>query len=241
MFLNPSDVVLLLHPILACTFLFPLIGIAGYLSLQTRQRRLATAGEGKSKISPQVGREHVAIGNLLAAGIVGTVLVALAYSVIYGYQGFLDQAKAGTLNGVQVGFVALMFALTIGSMFLLMTKARSSAWRGVFATLSGMGIAVLAWQPGVFRRDDEWWVSHFYFGLVAVFLMIFAVAIVPEIYKSKKWRTTHIILNCIAVLLFVLQGVTGTRDLLEIPLSWQKSVVYQCNFDAASPAFKTCP
>ncbi len=241
MFLNLSDIVLLLHPILACTFIFPLIGIAGYLAWQTRQRRLATAGEGKSKIPASVGREHVAIGNLLASGIVGVVLMALAYSVIYGYQGFLDQAKAGSLSTVQVGFVAVMFLLTIASMTLLMTKARAKVWRGVFATLAGMGVAVLAWQPGVFRRDDEWWVSHFYFGLAAVFLIIFAVAIVQDIYQSKKWRTVHIILNCLAVLLFVLQGVTGTRDLLEIPLSWQESVVYQCNFDPTSPAFKTCP
>lgn len=31
------------------------------------------------------------------------------------------------------------------------------------------------------------------------------------------------------------QGLTGTRDLLEIPLSWQEPYVYQCN-----PATKTC-
>ncbi len=241
MFLNLKDIVLLLHPILACTFIFPVIGIVGYLSWQTRQRRLAAASGEKSKISPIVGREHVAVGNLLAAGIVGSVLVALVYSVIFGWRGFLDQAKDGTLNPLQVGFVAVMLVLTIVSMTLLMTKARTKVWRGVFATLAGMGVAVLAWQPGVFRRDDEWWVSHFYYGLIAVFLMIFAVAIVQDIYQSKKWRIAHIVLNCLAVLLFVLQGITGTRDLLEIPLSWQSSVVYQCNFDPNSPDFKTCP
>jgi hypothetical protein len=45
----------------------------------------------------------------------------------------------------------------------------------------------------------------------------------------------------VALVLFVGQGLTGTRDLLEIPLGWQERAVYQCNFDSKSPAFKTCP
>jgi len=57
----------------------------------------------------------------------------------------------------------------------------------------------------------------------------------PEIYQSKAWRRSHIALNTIALLLFVGMGVTGTRDLLEIPLSWQEPAVYQCDF-----ANKTC-
>ena len=40
----------------------------------------------------------------------------------------------------------------------------------------------------------------------------------------------------LATLQFCLQGITGTRDLLEIPLSWQKPAVYACDFAA-----KTCP
>lgn len=240
MLLNLADILLLIHPILACTFIFPVIGIVGYLAWQTRQRRLLSPGETKGKISPQVGREHVAIGNLLAGGVVGITLVALAYGVVYGFRGFLDQAKDGNLSPVQVGFIAIMFALTIISFGILM-KTRAKIWRGIFATLAGLGIGVLGWQPGIFHRNDEWYVSHFYFGIVASWLMIFAVAIVQDIYQSKKWRRVHIILNSLALILFILQGVTGTRDLLELPLSWQKSVVYSCNYDVNSPDFKTCP
>ncbi|MDS3860276.1 DUF4079 domain-containing protein [Thermosynechococcaceae cyanobacterium BACA0444] len=240
MLLNLADILLLIHPILACTFIFPVIGIVGYLAWQTRQRRLSAPGETKGKISPQVGREHVAIGNLLAAGVVGITLVALAYGVTYGYQGFLDQAKDGKLSTVQVGFVVVMFILTIISFGILM-RTRSKLWRGIFATLAGLGIGVLGWQPGIFHRNDEWYVSHYYFGIVASWLMIFAAAIVQDIYQSKKWRRVHIILNSLALILFILQGVTGTRDLLELPLSWQESVVYSCNFDPKSPEFKTCP
>jgi len=102
---------------------------------------------------------------------------------------------------------------------------------------------VLGFQDGIYRRDEEWFVSHFYFGLVAALLMVFALAIVHDIYqdRSNRWRTAHIVLNCIAVLLFIGQGLTGTRDLLEIPLSWQESTIYQCNFDQKSPGYKTCP
>jgi hypothetical protein len=44
----------------------------------------------------------------------------------------------------------------------------------------------------------------------------------------------HIMLNCLALLFFIGQGFTGTRDLLEIPISWQKPYVeslykYHCD------------
>ncbi|MEH2444537.1 MAG: DUF4079 domain-containing protein [Nostoc sp.] len=77
-----------------------------------------------------------------------------------------------------------------------------------------------------------------YIGITAALLMIFSLAIVQDIYqdKSNRWRIVHTILNCIALLLFIGQGMTGTRDLLEIPLSWQEPYIYQCDF-----AHKTCP
>ncbi len=238
MFLNLKDIILLLHPILACTFVFPVLGMVVFFALQTRERRLAN----KSTIPATVGTLHVKLGNLLAAGVVGITLVALAYSVVFGFQGFLMQAENNTLDILAVILVVLMFGVTIAATALLY-RAQSKLWRGVFATLSGMGVVVLAFQPGVFRRDDEWWVSHFYFGLAAVMLMIFSVAIVREIYpdRSQTWRRIHIGLNTFALVLFLFQGITGTRDLLEIPLSWQAPVVYQCNFDVNSPDFKTCP
>jgi len=104
--------------------------------------------------------------------------------------------------------------------------------------LTGVGLVVLGFQDGIFRRDDEWLVSHFYYGIAAALLMVFSLAIAPEIYqdRSHRWRKIHTVLNCIALLLFFGQGVTGTRDLLEIPLSWQKEHLYQCDWKN-----KTCP
>jgi hypothetical protein len=52
----------------------------------------------------------------------------------------------------------------------------------------------------------------------------------------------HIFLNCLALLLFVGQGVTGTRDLLEIPLSWQNPYIEQLYIQNCQPptANNTC-
>jgi hypothetical protein len=59
--------------------------------------------------------------------------------------------------------------------------------------------------------------------------MIFSVAILPNIYqdRSNRWRYTHVILNSFALLLFIGQGLTGVRDLLEIPPSAQKPYIKQ--------------
>jgi len=57
--------------------------------------------------------------------------------------------------------------------------------------------------------------------------MIFSMAILQEIYKDRtnRWRNIHIILNCIALFIFIVQGYTGFLSLLEIPLHWQKPYI----------------
>lgn len=234
--LKGVDIIALLHPALAITIVFPLIGITINYAWQTRQRRLAIAAGNKSKIPPIVGKEHVQIGKWLTAGVVGITLIALLYSVIFGFQGWVDKQKAGNLDIIQVILIILMFLVTIGS-FILLYRARTKLWRGVFATLSGMGLIILGAQDGVWRLGKEWYWSHYYIGITACLLMIFSLAIVDDIYRdrSNRWRNTHIILNSLALFLFIGQGFTGARDLLEIPLSWQKPAVYQCDFEK-----KTC-
>ena len=231
-FLKNEDLIALIHPALAVVFVFPLIGMVANFAWQTRQRRLAVAGGGKSKIPPVVGREHVQIGRWLTGSVVGVTLVALAYSVVFGSGGFLAQQKQGNLDSFQVTFIALMFVATIASLVLLY-RARTKLWRALFATLSGMGLVIIGSQDGVYRLSNEWYWSHYYLGIAVSLLMIFSLAIVEDIYKDRanRWRYVHIILNCLALLLFVGQGITGARDLLEVPLSWQKPAVYKCNFN----------
>jgi drug/metabolite transporter (DMT)-like permease len=230
-YLKSVDIVSIIHPALAVAFVFPIIGMAVNFAWQTRQRRLQTASGEKSKIPPVVGREHVEIGRWLTASVVGVTLVALAYSVVYGSGGFIDQQKQGQLANFQAILVLFMFIATLASLVLLY-RARAKLWRAIFATLSGMGLIILGAQDGVYRLGNEWYWSHYYYGIVVSLLMIFSLAIVEDIYKDRanRWRNVHIILNCLALLLFIGQGITGARDLLEVPLSWQKPAVYGCNF-----------
>lgn len=228
--LDTPDLLRLLHPFMAVTFVMPLIGIAVYFAVQTRQRRLAVANKDKTTIAPVVGREHVRVGQWLAGAVVGLVLLGLAHPIFKT----LGRENAWAEDPFRGIFVVVMYLFTIASLVLLY-RSSSRPWRGTFAVLTGMGLWLLGMQPGVFRRGYEWYLSHFYFGMVAAMLMIFALATLPEIYKSKRWRLTHAALNTVAVLLFISQGVTGVRDLLEIPLHWQEPFIYQCDF-----ANKTC-
>ncbi|MGB3311332.1 MAG: DUF4079 domain-containing protein [Nodosilinea sp.] len=228
--LDTPDLLRLLHPFLAVTFVMPLIGVAVYFAMQTRQRRLAVMNKTKTTIAPVVGKEHVRVGQWLAGAVVGLVLLGLAHPI---FKTILRE-NVWTEDPFRVVFVVAIYLFTLAALVLLY---RSSArhWRAIFATLTGMGLWLLGMQPGVFRRGYEWQLSHFYLGMTAAMLMIFALATLPEIYKSKRWRLTHAALNTVAVLLFISQGVTGVRDLLEIPLHWQEPFIYQCNFQD-----KTC-
>jgi len=228
-----KDLVALLHPTLAIVVVFPSIGIVVNRALLVRQRRLASQGSEKSKIPPSVGTEHVEMGKWLSGSVVGVALLGLAYPIFSKMLANETFAKE-PFRGV---FVAIMFVASIASLVILY-QARTKVWRAVFATLAGMGLVVLGCQPEIFRRDNEWFMSHFYYGIAASLLMIFSLAIVQDIYQDRqnRWRLAHIILNCFALLLFVGQGMTGARDLLEIPLSWQEPFVYKCDY-----VNKTCP
>lgn len=212
--MGTSDFFALIHPVLAVVVVFPIIGIVVNFAWQTRQRRLQTASGGKSQIPPVVGREHVQLGRWLTAAVVGVTLVALAYVIVE--KSFIEK-QLWSKNSAQAIFIVLMFAATIASLVFLY-QARQRQWRGIFATLTGTGLVVLGCQDGVFRRTSEWYWSHYYIGITAALLMVFSLAIVEDIYKdrSNRWRNVHIILNCIALLLFIGQGMTGSRDLFEI-------------------------
>jgi uncharacterized membrane protein len=117
-------------------------------------------------------------------------------------------------------------------------KAQSRLWRGVFATLTGIGVIFLGCQPEVFRRTNEWYISHYYYSVAVTILIIFSLAIAPDIYRNRKnrWHRVHIILNSITLIFFIVQAFLGVRDLLEIPLSWQEAYIGKCDF-----VHKICP
>ncbi|MBF2016281.1 MAG: DUF4079 domain-containing protein [Rivularia sp. T60_A2020_040] len=221
------DFFTLIHPAIAIIFVFPLIGNVVNFAWSTRQRRLQTKDKGKSKIPPVVGAEHKRLGDWLTASVVGLTLIGLAHPISKN----IIKNQLWNKTPFQVIFIVLMFVATIASLVFLY-KAQKKQWRAIFATLTGIGLVIIGCQDGVFRRTNEWYWSHYYYGITAALLIIFSLAIVPEIYrdKSNRWRTIHTVLNTFALLLFIGQGLTGTRDLLEIPLSWQEPFVYKCDF-----------
>jgi hypothetical protein len=218
-----KDLVLLLHPVLAIAVIAPLIGIVLNRALQVRQRRLQIAADGKSKIQP-AGQEHVQLGNWLAISVFSITLVALANDIF----GNVVDKQLWSKTPFQVVWIVAFFGVTIAAFYFLF-KARQRQWLATFASLSGMGLVILGCQDGVYRKTDQWYVSHYYYGMAATILMIISVAIVQQIYKdrSNRWRTVHIVLNSLALLLFLGQGMTGARSLLEVPLSWQEPYVQQ--------------
>ena len=213
-YLGTQDLFSLIHPALVVVFVFPMIGVVTNFAWQTRQRRLESK-QGKSKIPAIVGREHVQIGRWLAASVVIASLIAIAYSIVY--KSFIKK-NLWTKNNPQAILIILLFVATLASLILLL-KAKPKLWRGIFATLTGMGLIILGAQDGVWRLTKEWYWSHYYYGIAVSLLMIFSIAIMDDIYRDRTntWRNVHIVLNCLALLLFIGQGITGARDLLEIP------------------------
>lgn len=210
--LGSEDLVALIHPALVVIFVFPMVGIVTNFAWQTRQRRLQSK-DGKSKIPAVVGREHVQVGRWLASSVVIVSLIALAYSIVY--KSFIKK-NLWEKNNPQAILIILLFVATVASLILLL-QAKPKLWRGIFATMTGMGLIILGEQDGVWRLAKEWYWSHHYYGMAVSLLMIFSIAILDDIYRSLTMRNIHIILNCLALLLFIGQGVTGARDLLEIP------------------------
>jgi Protein of unknown function (DUF4079) len=217
-----KDIIVLLHPIIAIAVVFPLIGITVSRGLQVRQRRLQLASGNKSKIPPIVGQEHIQIGHWLTIGVTGITLIALANDIFSTAASHQVWSK----NPFQLGWIGLLFVATIASLGLLY-QAQSARWRATFAILAGMGLVILGCQDGVYRKTDQWYTSHYYYGITASLLMIFSLSIQQSIYqdRTQRWRSVHRCVGVIVALLFIGQAITGTRALLEVPLSWQEPYV----------------
>ncbi|CAK23024.1 MAG: DUF4079 domain-containing protein [Synechococcus sp.] len=220
----------ILHPALAVVIIYPLIGMVVRLAIQTRARRLQTL-----KCPPTVGREHSDLGRWLAVGVVVLVLVALTVAIatdqpLRAFQG--GAARAAQLLLVLCGSLAGLAALWV---------SKAPGLRLAFVLITWAGVLGLGAQPEVWRLSDDpfspaFWQSHYWSGVAVVGLMLFSLGAQPEIQRDLRLRRLHVSANVLAAVLFVVQGITGSRDLLEIPLSWQKSTIYSCNFTA-----RTCP
>ena len=220
----------ILHPFLAVVLVYPLVGVVVRLAIQTRARRLQN-----QKLPVTVGRDHSDLGRWLAAAVVLLVLVAL--SVVIGTKAPLVQFEGGLARAIQL--VLVLFG-TIVSLLALWRCTRPGL-RLAFSLITWAGVLGLGAQPEVWRLSDNpltpaFWQSHYWAGVGVTGLMLFSLGARAEILRDIRIRRLHVTANVLAALLFLTQGLTGTRDLLEIPLSWQKSTIYRCDFNA-----KTCP
>ena len=220
----------ILHPFLAVVLVYPLVGVVVRLAIQTRARRLQN-----QKLPVTVGRDHSDLGRWLAAAVVLLVLVAL--SVVIGTKAPLVQFEGGLERAIQL--VLVLFG-TIVSLLALWRCTRPGL-RLAFSLITWAGVLGLGAQPEVWRLSDNpftpaFWQSHYWAGVGVTGLMLFSLGARAEILRDIRIRRLHVTANVLAALLFLTQGLTGTRDLLEIPLSWQKSTIYRCDFNA-----KTCP
>ena len=220
-----TDWLWILHPALAVVLIYPLIGMVVRLAWQTRQRRVAQV-----KHPPMVGRDHSDLGCWLAAGVVLLVLIALTVAIATKAPPVDFSGGAG--RAIQLSIVLLG---TVASLIALW-RSKAAALRLSFSLITWIGVLTLGAQPEVWRLSDDplspaFWQSHYWAGVAATGLMLFALAARPEILRDLRLRRLHVTASVLAALLFVMQGITGTRDLLEIPLSWQKPAVYACDFD----------
>lgn len=220
----------ILHPFLAVVLIYPLIGMVIRLALQTRQRRLQ-----KAKLPPTVGRDHSDLGRWLSAGVVVIVLIAL--TVVIATKAPLAAFAGGAPRAIQLLLVLIGTLVSLVALWF----AKAPGLRLVFALITWAGVLGLGAQPEVWRLSDNpldgaFWHSHYWAGVGVTGLMLFSLGARPEILRDIRLRRLHVSASVLAAVLFVLQGLTGTRDLLEIPLSWQKPAVYACDFEA-----RTCP
>ena len=220
----------ILHPFLAVVLVYPLVGVVVRLAIQTRARRLQN-----QKLPVTVGRDHSDLGRWLAAAVVLLVLIAL--SVVIGTKAPLVQFEGGLARAIQL--LLVLFG-TIVSLLALWRCTRPGL-RLAFSLITWAGVLGLGAQPEVWRLSDNpftpaFWQSHYWAGVGVTGLMLFSLGARAEILRDIRVRRLHVTANVLAALLFLTQGLTGTRDLLEIPLSWQKSTIYACDFNA-----KTCP
>ena len=230
--MTPIDWLALLHPVLVILFVYPVVGATIRLGILVREKRL-----GITQQPALVPREHADHGRWVTAGVVVAVLIALLYS-------FLSAAldPGGAFRGGLPRLIALLLA-GLGTLvaLLVLLRAKRPALRASSCLLTWAGLLALGAQPEIWRLSDDpfdgsFWASHYWSGVLLTGLLLFTLAARPEITRQLRWRRLHVAANLLVMVLLAVQAITGTRDLLEIPLSWQKAAIERCDVRA-----RTCP
>jgi len=202
----------LLHPVLVILFVYPLMGATVRLGLLVREKRL-----GITKQPEPVPQEHADHGLWLTVGVVVAVLIAIVYSFTKAY---LEAGADFSGGASRYGLLLLVSAGTLVALAALL-RVHRAIWRASFALLCWAGVLGLGSQAEIWRLSDNpfgagFWSSHYWAGVLLSGLMLFTLSARPEIKRNPRLRQLHISANVLILLLFAVQGVSGTRDLLQI-------------------------
>ena len=220
----------LLHPVLVVLFVYPVVGATIRLGILVRERRL-----GITQQLPAVNREHADHGRWVTAGVVVAVLIALVFSVTAKAL----EAETGLVGGAgRGGLLALAVAGTLGALLALL-RVKAAPLRACFGLLTWAGLLGLGSQAEIWRVSDNpltgaFWSSHYWSGVLLTGLLLFTLAVRPEITRQLRWRRVHVACNLLVMVLLAVQAITGTRNLLAIPLSWQKPAIEHCDVSLRS-------
>jgi Protein of unknown function (DUF4079) len=226
----------LLHPALMILFVYPVVGATIRLGILVREKRLGITSQ-----PALVPVEHADHGAWITIGVVASVLIALLYSLF-------SHTAAATPVAADPGGVAalrplLLLLVAAGTMaaLLALLRTRRPLLRAGFCWICWAGLLGLGSQPEVWRVSDNplsagFWSSHYWSGVLLCGLLLATTAARPEIIRRPAWRRLHLGFNLLVMLLLAVQAITGSRDLLEIPLSWQKPFLYRCD-----PVARSCP
>ena len=230
--MTPIDWLSLLHPVLVILFVYPVVGATIRLGILVRENRL-----GITKQPAPVPREHADHGRWLTAGVVVAVLIALVYSFLSA----ASEPGASFSGGApRLGLLLTVAAGTLVALLALL-RVKRPGLRASFTLLTWAGLLGLGSQPEIWRLSDNpfgtaFWSSHYWSGVLLSGLLLFNLAARPEISRHLSWRRLHVASNLLIMVLLAVQAITGSRDLLEIPLSWQKPAIDRCDFQS-----RTCP
>lgn len=225
------DWLALLHPVLIILFVYPVVGATIRLGILVREKRL-----GITRQPDLVPVEHAAHGAWVTGGVVVAVLIALLYSLLA--HGWSSGAPVSALP--RLVLMGLVAAGTLVALLALL-RVRRAALRASFALLCWAGLLGLGSQPEIWRLSDNpltggFWSSHYWSGVLLSGLLLFTTAARPEITRIPRLRRLHLLLNLLVMVLLAVQAITGSRDLLQMPLSWQTPAILSCD-----PLARSCP
>ena len=216
----------LLHPVLVILFVYPVVGATIRLGILVREKRL-----GITKQPAPVPREHADHGRWLTAGVVVAVLIALVYSFV---SKAVEPGAAFIGGASRLALLMLVAAGTLVALLALL-KVKRPVLPARFTLLTWAGLLGVGSQPEIWRLSDDSfslaiWSSHYWSGVLLTGLFLMNLAARPQISRHLRWRRLHVASNILIMVLLAVQAITGSRDLLEIPLSWQMPAIYRCDF-----------